>query len=270
MTMIIDKKIVATLFVLIFTCLLTSGQKRILDVTPVYSGPSNWCWANVSSMFSVYYFNNNEAVCNIVEWARLNVPWINLGNDNCCSSPDSCNNGQTPDTQRYVLLNHLGITSDEKDVLSLSSIYYVINNNRPLSMICSTSGSGGGHEMMLYGYEVINQNDAYIHYVDNGVRYTDLYSAAITTPFCLGMFDCIWSRGSIVPTTNFCPTNLTLYNNICANASIHAQSNIIINGNISNNCNVSLTAGSSITLNSGFEIQSGSSLTAATSTTPCQ
>lgn len=254
--------------------LSTSGQTRVLEVTPIYSGVSNWCWASTSTIISTYY-GNSPAVCGIAEWARINLPWTNLGDTACCTipTPKSCNKGILKDDIISILKNSQGVQCDSKPLLSLSSIYFVVNDNRPLIMGCQ-SISGGGHVMVLCGYTTINSTEAMIHYIDNGEYYSDLYSEAISG-YVLGQFGVRWIddiafRGSIVPTTKFCPTNLSLHNSIGANANIHAQNIITSDGSISNNCSVTLTAGSSIILNPGFEIQSGSSLTAITSSTPCQ
>lgn len=258
-----------TLLICVLVFLSTNGQTRDLDVIPISSGVSNWCWADAISMISTYY-GNNPSVCGIAEWTRINIPSTGLGNTDCCTIPipSSCNKGIIPDDIHTVLHNSQGIDSDLKDVLSLSSIYYVINNNRPLMMICSNQG-GGGHDMVLYGYTTISSNDATIHYIDNGQYYSTLHSSAVSQ-FSLGQYYSVWSRGSIVPTTQVCPANLSLHNTIGANANIKAQVSITIDGIINNNSTVSLTAGSNIVFNPGFEIQSGSTLTATTSSNPCQ
>ena len=258
-----------TFLLCVHAILLTNGQTRDLDVIPISSGVSNWCWADAITMISTYY-GNNPSTCGIAEWTRINVPSTSLGNTDCCTipTPSGCNKGITPDEIQTVLQNSQGIENDLKDVLSLSSIYYVINNNRPLMMACSNQG-GGGHDMLLYGYSTVSSNDAMIQYVDNGQYYSTLHSSAISQ-FSLGQYYSIWSRSSIVPTTQVCPADLSLHNTIGANANIKAQVNITVDGIINYNSTVSLTAGSNIVFNPGFEIQSGSTLTVTVSSDPCQ
>ncbi len=256
--------------IVFFVYLTTLGQTRILDI-PTYEGPSgsNWCWAGCTKMATEYY-GNNTLVCEIVEWARLNLESPDRGDDNCCNYPypDSCKKGLYPTDLRAVLKSEdLDSPLEINYVLSFNSVKTAINDNRPVIIFAEDSTGGGDHNLIVIGYK----NGSDLNYNDPaGGNYTTSYTDATTT-FCMGRWGHLrWEKYSHPLTNQPCPIELDLNKEIDADANIIARDIIDISCTVGNNRSIILTAGEKITVSSGFEIPVGSTLEVKVESNPCQ
>jgi hypothetical protein len=258
--------LIATICCLFISSHSTSGQTRILEV-PTHSSPSgsNWCVFGCTRMATVYY-GNDTPECEIVEWARQNILTPNRGNSDCCNSPtpDDCFQGVSTGDIGIILdsenLNNLY----SSNVISLSNLQSIINDNRPI-VITGKSTSWGLHAMIIKGYD-----DNNFHYNDPaGGAYIIDYTTAVNN-YDLGRYQKYKWDKSWTLTNQPCPTSLDLTQDIDSDADIVALGDINASCEIGANRAVTITSGLSVTMESGFFIPNGSTLYIDVSSNPCQ
>jgi hypothetical protein len=224
---------------------------------------SSWCWASCVTMATNYYGNNTDE-CEIVEWTRLNIPYPDREDDNCCSFPDSCFGGLLiGDIEEVLGSENLNCTFIH-DIVSLNSLQSAINDNRPLIIQGHHNSPYGWHTMIIKGYD-----ESYIHYNDGGSSYITLYDDAITYE-CMGTYLWRWQDYTHVLTDQPCPVNLNITQDINADADIKAQNSITLSCEIGENRLIKLTSGGELYFNSEFYMPLGSTLDAVISQNPCQ
>ena len=246
-----------------------------LDVPGVSSpAENNWCWARVVTEVSNYFGNNTE-ICEIVESARVN--FNDRGSVDCCTvpCPDSCLGAEYGSNIDNLLGFEGVLASRSYGNMSLSSVIYSIEDNRPIiahataqrtkpdGTCCRTAG----HVMTIKGYS----GDCIIY--NDGITFITSYDEAISEEK-MGRFLWQWTDGTTQitapPNPVPCPFKLGITENINSSTDIKAKEEIKISSQIGNSITVNLKAGSSIILDNNFSIPLGSSLLAETSSNPCQ
>ena len=117
------------------------GAVKVLNVPYKHQEQTNWCWAACCEMVFHYYNVLNVRQCDMASYQF---------GANCCAAPSSsvCNQGNWPEN----IYNHWGFTnSKSNNALSLSSVHYEIDNNRPVEPYYAWTG-GGAHVAIIRGY----------------------------------------------------------------------------------------------------------------------
>lgn len=145
----------------VMLCLDTSvfAQKELAVPTVSQLPQNNWCWA-ASSEAVLRYTGNAPGMCNIADWARQQSSW---GNANCCTNgmDANCNRvnfmfGTSGSIQS--ILTHWGANSDRfSRSLTLDEVKKDIDNDEPIIVRWGWT-SGGGHFVVLHGYDGSNVN----------------------------------------------------------------------------------------------------------------
>lgn len=128
-----------------------TADQCVLDVTLFGQEMDQWCWA-ASGQMVMKYFSKNVDQCD--------QACKEFGTNTCCNSPDSCNSGGWPEFDKYGF--SFKRTSDK--AIGWDELVTEINKRRPVAFSWHWEG-GGGHMMVAYGYEIVN-NVRYIYVYD--------------------------------------------------------------------------------------------------------
>lgn len=104
---------------------------------------SQWCWAATSASVSIFYNNGST-------WTQCRVAQQILGSD-CCGSPGPCNKPWYLNDALTVTNNFVAISNP----LTFQQVVAELSAGRVVGARVGWYG-GGGHFMVIYGYNTIN------------------------------------------------------------------------------------------------------------------
>jgi len=162
-------KLIGALLVLIAVFVFSSAVfaypgADYVSVPNVKQQYSNWCWAGVSNSILTYY-GKSVSQCTFVTYVK-----------------GSCVNVGATVTESQTGLSHWGVSSTRTNTsLAYSTIITEIYNyNRPIFAAWEWY-SGGGHALLIKGYDI---TDDYVSYMDpwDGYTHTMTYSQFLGGP----------------------------------------------------------------------------------------
>lgn len=174
-------KLVLLGFILSVAAQTAFAQSKYLNVPFVQQEHSQWCWAGTSKSILNFY-NKTPSQCQIVNWAYgLNYACGNTTFDwNSAANQPNGMYGSNGSVQN--ILNYWGVPNTAYSTASSwNSVVYDVNNNRPFVIRYGWT-NGGGHIMVGYGYQVVN-NVQYIRIMNPwpGEGFTSrTYSSAVS------------------------------------------------------------------------------------------
>ncbi len=141
-------------------------QGQVLNVKQVTQQQNQWCWAAVS-VCVLNYYSKIAAQCEVAEYTRTHEQFSDLsyGNNNCCTSPSTCNNWNyfwgSPGTIEDILLHFASLPCIKIDgTIPLATITNTIGANRLFLMRWALT-AGGGH--FVVGHGISNDNIYYMN-----------------------------------------------------------------------------------------------------------
>lgn len=135
------------------------AANRVLDVLLIGQETNQWCWAATAQM-TTKFAGVTVKQCNQCEQANTR-----FGHNDCCNSPTpaTCIQPGWPD---YTTLGfNTPTTTQSGTALTFAQLRTEIDANRPVNYSWGWTG-GGGHMMMVVGYQYYSDTDKYVYIRD--------------------------------------------------------------------------------------------------------